>query len=431
MPIAEVTIDDDSTGAVENIRDADDKIDGREENFDSLANRLIECFNLLRSATGPARSKLSLACKENDEIFHVPTSICDTRWHCMLEAFKYYVSHRYLIETVMIECYNDWWLEKGFEDDDVKSMEDAVPLLDDIKELSDMLSGETYPTIHQVASSLAKLKKGIDEHLGDDTITPAARNRFSTMQKYVINYYYKDFHQRCDVFFAAAYLDPSKFISHAQAGWLHADEYAFDKFDPERQSPRSRTVASRFVLEEAVRLEDIRKNLKKNCKTVLGSLASKNSASISDDVLTYITQHCTSNTAGERQSENFFAANVAHEFEQYCSNAAMLYEEALNIPSLLDKSNKVDPVKFWSSNLVSAYSRIRPAALAILGISASSAASERLFSEASYVLTKGRGKLIDTFGPDLVAASHWVKNSTLPTVEKLIKVARESSKDDR
>ena len=70
-------------------------------------------------------------------------------------------------------------------------------------------------------------------------------------------------------------------------------------------------------------------------------------------------------------------------------------------------------------------------AFAILGISASSAASERLFSEASYVLTKARGKLIDTFGPDLVAASHWVQNSTLPTVEKLIKVARESSKDDR
>ena len=172
---------------------------------------------------------------------------------------------------------------------------------------------------------------------------------------------------------------------------------------------------------------------KKNCNTELASLAvpwSRHNLVISNDELTYIVQANTSNATGERQSENLFTVNFAVVFAQYCSNAPNLYEEALKIPSLLDKNDKVDPVKFWSSNLVSAYSSIRPAALAILGISASSAASERLFSEASYVLTKVRGKLIDTFGPDLVAASHWVKNSTLPTVEKLIKVARESSKND-
>ena len=89
MPIAEiteVTMDDDSTAAVENIRDEDDNIDdgGREDDFDSLANRLIECFNILRSGTGPARSKYKKSCQEKDGIFQVPTSICDTRWHCIL-----------------------------------------------------------------------------------------------------------------------------------------------------------------------------------------------------------------------------------------------------------------------------------------------------------------------------------------------------------
>ena len=79
-------------------------------------------------------------------------------------------------------------------------------------------------------------------------------------------------------------------------------------------------------------------------------------------------------------------------------------------------------MKFSSANRVSAYSSIQPAALAILGISASSAASELLFSKASYVLV--RGKIIDIFGPELVTASHWVKNSTLPTMANLIKDAK-------
>ena len=380
-----------------------------------IGNRLVEAFNILHK--GNTIAKLQKLAGLN---FVTPTSICDSRWHSLRVAMRQYLKMRDAIVEVLSKYDNGaWWKVNGFSSDDEKTMTNMLSVLDLVNDHSDMLSGSKYPTIQRTLTSLVILKNKlvslrdvlqVDRRCGCQPCD--SEKRCTKMINYLETYVStsKGIENVIDILCAANYLDPCHYVNGVNkyfpsigvlgSGLCHINgvelshqclKSTYERILDEEETMRMKANSRRGDIETRAVVELVHYTAE--------------AAKVAADLQHSMVKLKSKTT----ESSNIDKFN--EEFIMFFALAESLLDQWKALHTL-DGSDPIDIIAFWNwSTVKSALPRISRVAPVILGITASSVASERLFSHAGNAVTRNRGKLIVTTGSKLVCLGEWMNSS--------------------